>query len=162
MRDFSVYESIIQKYAQDAQPKLDPKKVQPGETIFTPTGEDFTVLPNETPGLTDEVMVMPVDQQGKPLPEGVKELTVSELSTFTTQPPAGQGVQKAVVAGIEEEAIVDVSEGRDGYTSILSEVVGLADSGNEKGDIILALNEKTPDKDLLEGVLEDATDLGFI
>ena len=148
--------------AQDAQQKLDPQKIQPGETIFDPSGASFSILPTDNPGLTNEVMVMPTDQQGKPLPEGVEELDVSELSTFTTQPPAGQGVQKAVMASIEEEAIVDVSDGRDGYTSILSEVVGLADRGHEKGDIILALNEKTPDKDLLEGVLEDATELGFL
>lgn len=90
-RSLGVFEAIINKYAQAtpvdpaAQP-LDPQAVQIGQSIYDPTGKEYVVVEDDP--TTTYKTLMPADQQGQELPQGVTTVDDSELSVdYSVQQP---------------------------------------------------------------------------
>lgn len=87
----SVYSEVLEKYAQDLSNEtvtpgsqtdsqtMDPSQLQPGQPVYSPEGKEFVVL-NNPAGETQKV-IMPSDQQGSQLPQGVTTIDDTELST---------------------------------------------------------------------------------
>lgn len=91
-RDLGIFDAIIKKYSQavttnpDGGQNLNPQQIQPGQTIYDPTGKELVVLEAD-PTKTQKVL-MPKDQQGKQIPEGVETLDDSAISTdYSVQNP---------------------------------------------------------------------------
>jgi len=88
------YQETLCKYAQDLSTEtvtpssqtdsstMDPSQLQPGQPIYSPEGDEFVVLNN--PAGESQKVVMPSDQQGSQLPQGVTTLDDTELSTEYT------------------------------------------------------------------------------
>jgi len=86
--DFGVFESLITKYAQEDMTQLDPTQVQVGQPVYNRDGTEFVIIEDEE-GTPDKV-IMPADQKGKEVPEGVVTVNDSELSTsYSIQNPTG-------------------------------------------------------------------------
>jgi len=96
-----MWATIIDKYAQDmsqAPEQIDPTAIQMGQSIYDGTGTEYVVIEDD-PTTTDKT-VMPADQSGSDLPEGVKTVQDTELSSeFNVQPAEG------IVASIEPEFV---------------------------------------------------------
>lgn len=79
----SVIELLIKKYSQAAIPST-PDPNNPNPKVVDNTGKEYLVVSNE-PGSTDKVL-MPVDQIGKEIPEGLITVNDTELSTNYSSP----------------------------------------------------------------------------
>lgn len=99
-RNLGVFESIIKKYAQatPADPNaqtLDPMSVQMGQSIYDTTGQEYIIVEDDP--TTTYKTLMPADQQGQQVPEGVMTVDDSELSVdYSVQQPAGTSTPKVV------------------------------------------------------------------
>lgn len=82
MTDLSIFADLASKYAQvapaDPNQNLDPNALQVGQQVYSPEGEAMTVV--ENPMDTTTTTVMPADQSGTDVPEGVETLEESELA----------------------------------------------------------------------------------
>ena len=89
MPNYSIFADLATKYAQaapvDPNQSLDPTQLQVGQQVYSPEGEAVTVV--ENPMDTTTTTVMPADQSGTGVPEGVQTLEETELaSQYTLQP----------------------------------------------------------------------------
>jgi len=100
----SIFKEIIKKYSQDIQQQnVDPNQTQPGQSVYDQTGKEFVVIEDD-PTSPNKVL-MPADQKGKDVPEGVKTIDNSEITQYSNQNPMEQnsGAQPAQKAGIKVE-----------------------------------------------------------
>lgn len=82
--DYSVYETIIKKYAQE-QVLVDPNQIQVGQSVYDDTGEEKVIIGN--PEGTPQMVTMPAGSDPVTNPEGVEILDDVELaSTYTIAP----------------------------------------------------------------------------
>ena len=90
-KTLGVFEALIHKYSQTtpenpAGTTMDPQAVQMGQSIFDPTGKEFIVVEDDP--TTTYKTIMPKDQQGQQIPEGVTTVDDSELSVdYSVQQP---------------------------------------------------------------------------
>jgi len=89
MPNYSIFADLASKYAQvtppDPNQSLDPNQLQVGQQVYSPEGEAVTVV--ENPMDTTTTTVMPADQSGTDVPEGVQTLEESELAAqYSLQP----------------------------------------------------------------------------
>jgi hypothetical protein len=104
------YQSVIEKYAQDLSSEtitpgsqtdsttMDPAQLQPGQPVYSPEGKEFVVLNN--PAGESQKVIMPSDQQGSQLPQGVTTVEDTELSSeYTLTSPT---TETKLQAGREE------------------------------------------------------------
>jgi len=101
----NVFDTIIKKYSQDMSDgttTTDPTAIQKGQTIYDGSGQGFIVVEDDP--TTTYKTLMPVDQQGKDVPEGITTVEDYDLnSQYSVQSPQGQGVQGPQTASIEPE-----------------------------------------------------------
>ena len=99
----SIFDIIIKKYAQDMSiesPTMDPTSVQIGQSIFDTGGKEYLVVEDDP--TTTYKTLMPADQQGQSLPEGVTTVEDFDLSSeYSLQSP--QSLQGPQTASIEPE-----------------------------------------------------------
>lgn len=98
-----LFEEIIERYAQTEDAPLDPRQLQPGQSVYGPEGDEFVVL--ENPQDVPSTVLMPADQAGTPVPEGVQTVEETELATtYALQPATGLTARvKAVIRKLKEE-----------------------------------------------------------
>jgi hypothetical protein len=102
----SIFEEIITKYAQS----LDPTQLQVGQEVYDQDGNPLVVIDN--PADTTTKTLMPSNQQGAALPQGVQVVEDSELaSQYTLQPgEAGEAVGPVTAQMDEEIAWNDITD----------------------------------------------------
>lgn len=99
-RHLGVFDAIIEKYAQatPADPNaqaLDPQAVQMGQSLYDTTGKEYIIVEDDP--TTTYKTLMPADQQGQQVPEGVMTVEDSELSVdYSVQEPEGTSTPKVV------------------------------------------------------------------
>lgn len=93
----SVFEEVINRYAgiKAQEQQLDPTQLQVGQSIYDETGEEYMVVENQN-GTTTKVL-MPVSQQGQPVPE-VRTVEDADLTTSYKVQPPNNGTQMAETA----------------------------------------------------------------
>jgi len=89
MKNYSIFADLATKYAQaapvDPSQGLDPSQLQVGQQVYSPEGTPMTVV--ENPQDTTTTTVMPADQSGTDVPQGVETLEETELaSQYSLQP----------------------------------------------------------------------------
>jgi len=89
MSDLSIFADLASKYAQvapaDPNQNLDPNSLQVGQQVYSPEGTAMTVI--ENPMDTTTTTVVPADQAGTDVPEGVETLEEAELASQYTLAP---------------------------------------------------------------------------
>lgn len=91
-RSLGVFEAIITKYSQvapttPAAENLDPQAIQMGQSIYDQTGKEYVVVEDDP--TTTYKTLMPADQQGAQMPEGVQTVEDSELQVdYNVQQPS--------------------------------------------------------------------------
>jgi hypothetical protein len=135
----SVYDEVLARYAQNLSTEtvtpgsqndsqtMDPSQLQPGQPVYSPEGKEFVVLNN--PAGESQKVVMPSDQQGSQLPQGVTTVDDTELSSeYTLTSPSTetkiQSSRRRMYAGREPlintqepdelEEITDMDDDRPG------------------------------------------------
>lgn len=88
-KTLGVFDAIISKYAQ-AVPvdttTIDPTQVQQGQSVYDPTGKEYLIVEDDP--TTTHKTLMPADQRGKDVPEGITTVDDSELSVdYSVQEP---------------------------------------------------------------------------
>ena len=87
MNDFSVFNEIINKYAQDTSTDVNviPEETQIGQSVYDESDSEYVII--EDDANTTNKVVMPKDQMGVAVPQGVKTVEDTELSSqYTVQP----------------------------------------------------------------------------
>jgi hypothetical protein len=84
LRKISVIEVLIKKYGQAAMPTAPQDPNNPQQKVVDSTGKEYLVVSND-PGSPDKVL-MPSDQVGKEIPEGLVTVNETELSTNYSVP----------------------------------------------------------------------------
>lgn len=144
-KDYSVFEAMIHKYSQQ---NLDPQSLQVGQQVYTPEGEVMTVI--ENPADTTTKTLMPADQQGSQLPQGVQTVEDTDLaSQYSLQPP--NGTQPATGATPATTARKRAQE-------------ELTVNWNDIQDIVSDLNSAVQQKNMQKVMecLEDLTDMALM
>jgi hypothetical protein len=187
----SVYSTVLEKYAQDLSTEtvtpssqtdsstMDPSQLQPGQPVYSPEGKEFVVL-NNPAGETQKV-VMPSDQQGSQLPQGVTTLDDTELSTeYTLSSPSTEtkiqssrkraaehmnlpsGYAKSISTGEGKKTeTAGLRIGQEGYVDIMTSIQDMVEAGYDTVDVVLNIGELYP-RDLGERVLEEARERGIL
>ena len=89
----SVFDSLIKKYSQEIvddgmSTVLDPTQVQVGQAVYDAAGQEYYVVEDDP--TTTYKTLMPSDQSGQQIPEGVTTVEDAELtSEYTLQNPQG-------------------------------------------------------------------------
>ena len=87
-KSLGVFAALIEKYSQAApvEVDLDPMQVQPGQSVYDPTGKEYLIVEDDP--TTTHKTLMPADQRGKDVPEGITTVEDSELSVdYSIQQP---------------------------------------------------------------------------
>ena len=101
-KPLGVFASIIKRYAQaspadPAGTTLDPMSVQMGQSVYDPTGKEFLIVEDDP--TTTHKTLMPKDQQGVDMPEGVTTVDDSELSVdYSVQQPEGGPITATIAS----------------------------------------------------------------
>lgn len=91
--DTSVFLEVIQKYAQD----LDPTALQVGQSVYDASGQEMIVIAD--PEDTTTKTLMPADQQGVSIPQGVTDVEEGELaSQYSVQESDGMAATGPITA----------------------------------------------------------------
>ena len=91
-KTLGVFDALIRKYAQTtpedpAGTTMDPQSVQMGQSIYDPTGQEYIVVEDDP--TTTYKTIMPKDQQGQQMPEGITTVDDSELQVdYSVQQPS--------------------------------------------------------------------------
>jgi len=89
MTNFSVFNEIIAKYAQDTSTNVIPEETQIGQSVYDESDAEFVIIEDDIN--TTNKVVMPKDQMGVGVPQGVKTVEDTDLSSqYTVQPSSGQ------------------------------------------------------------------------
>lgn len=124
MNATALFEEIIRRYAQEQETVLDPTQLQVGQSVYSPEGDEFMVLENAPD--TTNVVLMPADQTGSPVPEGVQTVENPELATtYALQPQTGVTARvKAVIRKLKEKDKDDSGKEWGLYTSDGKKLLG--------------------------------------
>lgn len=186
----STYDEVIGKYAQDLSTEtvtpgsqndsttMDPSQLQPGQPVYSPEGKEFVVLSNPA-GETQKV-IMPSNQQGSQLPQGVTTVDDTELSSeYQLTSPAtetkiqsrrralermdlpGDYAQSISTAPGAKAETTGLRLGQEGYVDIMTSIQDMVEAGYDTVDVILNIGELYP-RDLGERVLEEARERGIL
>lgn len=189
----SKYDAVIKKYADDILNQnttitpgsqgdaqtMNTDDLQPGQPVYSSEGKEFIVLSN--PAGESQKVLMPSDQQGSQLPQGVTTVENTDLeSRYTlTSPQTTQKVQSSKKAtehmnlpdGYAKSISVGKSLksgetgglriGQEGYVDIMTSIQDMVEAGYNTVDVILNIGELYP-RDLGERVLEEARERGIL
>jgi len=99
----NVLAELVKKYSQQvpSPQNVDPNQTQPGQSVYDATGKEFVVIQDD-PSEPNKVL-MPADQKGKDVPEGVKTIDNSEITQYSNQNPIEQGTQDVQTASVKIE-----------------------------------------------------------
>lgn len=164
MFDYSIFEDLINKYAQvtpvDPNQSLDPNQLQVGQQIYSPQGDAAVVV--ENPMDTTTTTVMPADQSGVDVPQGVETLEESELAAQYTLSP--NEATPAVVARFKH-AQEDLNVNWNDIQDIVAEMNNAVQARNMKGVLealedmfdIAMNNVNMPEDIKIASIFEDYT-----
>jgi len=100
VRSEVIFHELVRRYSQTEQP-FDPSQLQVGQSVYGPEGNEYLVVEN-APDTTNTVL-MPADQAGAAVPEGVETLDSAELEmNYSLQPATGLATT-AVIKKLREE-----------------------------------------------------------
>lgn len=182
--DYSLFEGMARRYAQylpanDMGTLMDPTQLQSGQPVYDPEGEEWLVVGD--PDQTTDKVVMPADQQGTQIPQGVTTVEDAELaSEYSLQPPAsdveahriaqdvldlGRGVlpeRSSLEFPNDMSAETDkLRLGESGYVEIITAIQDMQDAGYGTVDVVLNIGEMFP-RELGERVLAEARRRGIL
>jgi len=158
---------------------MDPTQLQSGQPVYDPEGEEWLVVGD--PDQTTDKVVMPADQQGTQIPQGVTTVEDAELaSEYSLQPPAsdveahriaqdvldlGRGVlpeRSSLEFPNDMSAETDkLRLGESGYVEIITAIQDMQDAGYGTVDVVLNIGEMFP-RELGERVLAEARRRGIL
>ncbi len=148
---YSVFTDLISKYAQEDQPMVDPMDLQVGQSVYDAEGNEMVVIGD--PEDTTDKTLMPADQQGSNIPEGVTNVEDAELtSQYSLQPDSAQGPITARLAALRKQAAAFFRKAQAEDVSVNWD--DLIDIAHEMNNAIQTKNMKR----VMES-LEDMTDM---
>jgi len=173
-RDFSLFEELCSKYAQNV-PLMDPTQLQEGQPIYDPEGVEWLVV--DDPEGTMNKVVMPADQAGAQLPEGVQTVEDDELASMYTLQPSGGTPTASKKADIimnltaddmpnsksitSDDELDNLRLGENGYVEIMDSIKEMTKAGYGVVDVLLNIGEMYP-REIGERVLAEARRKGIL
>jgi len=181
--DLSIFRELAARYAQvtptDPSVTLDPQALQTGQPVFDTEGSEWLVV-GDPEGTTDKV-VMPADQQGADVPQGVTTVEDQELaSTYTLQAPGGMqpmARRADTILDLEmpnfparssletpmrmDNELDGLRVGQEGFVEIMTAIQDMQDCGYDTIDVVLNIGELYP-RDIGERVLAEARRKGIL
>jgi len=180
----SVYAEVVSRYAQDMMMQqtdtnggqnLNPDELQKGQPVYDQQGKEYVVLsdPSQDNG-SDQQILMPSDQSGSGVPQGVTTVDDSDLASQyqMTSPTTEQKIQSAVHMNLpagygdkaspsKEKDASGLRVGQEGYVDIMNSIRDMVDAGYDTVDVILNIGELY-DRDMGERVLQEARERGIL
>lgn len=182
-----VYAEVVSRYAQDMMMQqtdtnggqtLNPDELQKGQPVYDQQGKEYVVLsdPSQDNG-SDQKILMPSDQSGSGVPQGVTTVDNSDLASQyqMTSPQTDQKIQSHradvhmnLPAGYggkaspsKEKDASGLRVGQEGYVDIMNSIRDMVDAGYDTVDVILNIGELY-DRDMGERVLQEARERGIL
>jgi len=103
-RSTAALSEIFHRYSQELTTSvMDPSQLQVGQPLYDNTGKEFLVVENEPE--KGNTVLMPADQQGAQVPEGVTSVDDMSIQTeYSVQPAEGAtAARSAVIKKLKEE-----------------------------------------------------------
>ena len=146
----NIFEDFIRKHSQvqTTDQAMDPNQLQLGQMVYDNTTQDEYVVVEDDPATTHKVL-MPSNQQGTTIPEGVKSVDDSELATsYTVQQDTSQTTAKKA-----QDDVVDWDDIGSVVTDLViftrkKDMQGVTSSVEELTNIILSYIEMPEDMDM--------------